>query len=298
MISNNKAVGNFNGVFDGKGYTIKGLKVNDKGMFATIGAYAIVRNFALYDVDATNASVFADILKTETIAANRVYSPAWFGTVQHYTAIKFNNVYVKLASKTSMPKGLFNKFHDTFSCEIKNVLVDWQDAPTVKVEGGKVYEGNTEITTNVGIYSAGTVNQSLHYAYAMCSRVYASNVYILSEYPLMYKQDGAIKTRNQSGDKYYTLVNGTKTQLTVNYQYLATKTFGFAGNIDSSKIYTGVKDIISATSDDMAFVIAEEIVGYANANTLASKISAASLKVFADAGVWDTTNGYPVWKTL
>lgn len=290
-------VANFNGVFDGKGYTISNLKVNKYGMFSSVGLLAIVRNFALYNVDASNAPVLAYVVKTGSVAAGRADNPAWI-TAKTYPGVRTENIYVKYSSDTTMPKGIYEQATTGFTFLITSVVLDWQDAPTVKVEGGKVYEGTTEITSSVGIYTAG--NDA--YAYLMSGRPTLNRIYTISSYPLMYKT-GTVKLNNNNGCRYYNFnTDGSKYLLTYNKTYAPTKVFGFANNATLDRIkafYDGFVNLDVGTASDISYTVQyrNTILAFNDNTAFASGIG-SSLNYFKSSPYWDTTNGYPVWASL
>ena len=294
--TSNKAVGNFNGIFDGKGYTITNLELGNYGMFSSVGALAIIRNFALNNVKVVNVSILAEYLKTQTIAAARTGSPSWL-QASTYPGIRIENLYIKLSSNSSMPKGLFGICVDSFVYRLSSVIVDWQDAPTVTVENGVVKEGVVEITSNVGLITSDTRTSlnTFNYAYMLCSRGSNFNVYTISNYPLMYKQDYALTTKNDSNSKYYVYIDGVSTQLAINTTFSATKTLAFGAKVANP--YNTVLPITTATASDIAYMNAAEISSYSSNTALASGIG-TNLATFTNNAYWDTSLGYPVWESL
>ena len=296
----NKAneIANFNGVFDGKGYTISNLKVNDYGMFASVGAYAIIRNFALNNLDATNAPFIASRLKTQTISAGNATSPAWL-KAKLYTATKLENVYIKLSSNTSLPRGLYYDNWQTWIYKFTNVVIDWQNAPAITVKDGKIYEGEKEITSCVGIYTAG----GDQYAGMMGERPDVTTTYTISSYPLMIKVNGTIQMRTSENTKYYTTVNGVYTNFfsgnseSADFTTTVTKTLGFGRNVTTAP--AGVVAMTrSNASTDIAMLNCADVASYTNYDDMKAGLNSSNLNAFNNSIYWDTANGYPVWKNL
>lgn len=292
LYNNAKEVANFNGIFDGKGYTITGLKTNSYGLFSTVGAYAILRNFALNDLDSSNAPILGYRLKTQTVDAGKTTSPKWL-QAKFYPAIWMTDIYVKLSSDTTMPQGLYYEDFQTWYYKTTNVIIDWQNAPTIKVEGGKVYEGATELTKNVGLFTAGGDN----YAKMMGSRGEISTTYTISSYPLMYKQNGVIQTQKDTNDKYYT-IGFTQLSTSEAVTYTATRTFGFGRNITTMPYDGLVAMATTNASTDIAVLIHSDVYSYADNTAFASGLTSGNLKSFKNNSVWDTSLGYPVWASL
>ena len=296
----NKAneIANFNGVFDGNGYTITGLKTNGYGMFASVGAYAIIRNFALYNLDATNAPYLGARLKTQTINAGKTSSPAWL-QVKCYTATKLENLYVKLSSTTTSPKGLYSDNWQTWIYKFANVVIDWQDAPAITVKDGKIYEGEKEITDSVGIYTAG-IDQ---YAGMMGERPDVTTTYTISAYPLMVKVNGTIQMRISENTKYYTSVNGVYTNFfsgsseSADFTTTVTKTLGFGRNVT-----TAPSGVVAMTREnaatDIAMLNCGDVASFTSYEAMKAGLTSSNVNAFTNSIYWDITNGYPIWRTL
>ena len=224
-------------------------------------------------------------------------TPSWI-TAKTYPGARAENIYIKYSSNTTMPQGIYQQTGSGFTFLIRDIVLDWQDAPTVKVENDKVYEGTTEITSGVGIYTAG----GDAYAYLMSGRPTINRVYSISKYPLMYKT-GTVKLNDNSGCRYVNFnSDGTKYNLVYNKTYLPTRVFGFANNTtlaDITAFYNGFVNLDAGVATDISYTVQyrSTVLAFDNNTQFASGIG-NSLNNFKNNAYWDTTSGYPVWKNL
>ena len=77
---------NFNGTFDGKGYSISNLVLKDKGLFGTLNATAVIKNLGLINLEATKAYFLASNTLNDGL------------TIQ--------NVFISLSAATVTPRGI------------------------------------------------------------------------------------------------------------------------------------------------------------------------------------------------
>ena len=111
----------FNGIFDGRGYTISNLDISTTGrnigsLFGNLDSNAVVRNVGLINVKADGAAV---------ITAQAAYNKFDFG--DYYPAPMISNVYVKVSEETTNFYGIVGGGPSTTKghARINNVIVDY-----------------------------------------------------------------------------------------------------------------------------------------------------------------------------
>lgn len=94
----------FNGVFNGEGYVISNLSLNKaSSMFGCLDGSATVKNFALVNLNATNAYFLAQDTKEDGLTVS--------------------NVYISLSENTQLPRGLTGRTGS--NSVVKNVVIEY-----------------------------------------------------------------------------------------------------------------------------------------------------------------------------
>ncbi len=121
------ASGGFKGIFDGKGFTISGLKIVDMaGLFGNLQDGAVIKNVAFKDV-VMEANGVADI--------HNGTGNNWYPTLFGYTNIAdaIDNVFISIKSATdysALSTNTGSKYDAAKTTTISNVIVDGSGLPT------------------------------------------------------------------------------------------------------------------------------------------------------------------------
>ena len=275
----------FNGIFDGQGYTISNLDLTNVagGLFGSLDYKATIRNLGLYDVKAVSSSILAynaHLTSTAVIIGDSALTVG--GTNKPVPCIKFDNIYVKLAKGSKDVQGLVSNFGNNHFFWMSNIVVDWQDAPTVTVENGKVYEDGVEVTDTIGIFQASTTDLAYGFS-ANNFKGFASN-YFITSYPLMYRS-----TALTASSKH--VYNGPNYSNKLANTTVIGKVWGMARN---STAPNGVTQAVSGSGADVnAFSYIVDIRSEEYATT--ADLISANKDLSSFNSYWDTTSGAPVW---
>ena len=234
------------GTFDGQGYTISNLKVNQYGIFGRMDSKACVKNIAFVD----------------TIIANSG-NACLIGRDNGNSAPSFKDIYIgnidaSAVSGNNRNFGIFAVVTVGNTIGLSNIVIN-DFADSNELDGIVKYS----LISNGFTGGAPTMQ----------------NCYVISDAPLAYDGTTAYVASNQY------VLNTETTEVADDYKLLCINAT-LSSRISAATIAT----ISGVKAYDSYQAMANDKTGDVSNN-------AASLETFNSA-YWDTTAGYPVWKTL
>ncbi|MBR3863669.1 MAG: Ig-like domain-containing protein [Clostridia bacterium] len=168
----------FSGVFDGNGYSVENLSLsqpananqNASGLFGILNGTAIVKNFALVNLNAT---------KVYFLASNTLND-----------GLTISNVYISLSQSTATPRGLTGRTGSSSVCT--NVVIEYLGA---NAEADRVYN---ERWNWQGLIGGLWTYESNGMLYAQDKKW--SDVYVISPFTVSFRSD-----EKKDGDLYAAL---------------------------------------------------------------------------------------------